>query len=100
MKVNLHGRVTAGVEDLLVRLGTYNRGNGERGATFLAGVDFGDGHGGVTERKVGCGWKARSYLRPLKSSRISHADYLTPFVLLHRRMRWTPSDRHLRNAPY
>jgi hypothetical protein len=24
-----------------------------RGETFLTGVDFGDGHGGVAERKVG-----------------------------------------------
>lgn len=27
--------------------------HGGRGGTFLTGVDFSDGHGGVTERKVG-----------------------------------------------
>ena len=40
----------------------YGKGrsrHGGRGETFLTGVDFGDGHGGVAERKVGwCRWRA------------------------------------------
>ena len=49
-----------------------------RGETFLAGVDFSDGHGGVAERKVGWyRWRASLaiYAQP-KWFLISHADYL------------------------
>ena len=48
VKVDLHGRVTARIEDLFVGTdsGTRYRGKGREEKTFLTGVNFSDGHGG------------------------------------------------------